>query len=306
MTSRQISRQFVLAVGVTLAAIFLLDVMGAIVKHLGGQYPPQQLAMFRNVFGIVPSLLVLVFTPDWHKSGRKIVIAQWKLGLARGGFLAIAQFCFYRSLTNMEFAVATTIVFSGPLFLTALSIPILSHKVGVWRWAAVMAGFAGVVMVMQPDGDAFNGYALLALAAAFFYSLGGVTARLFGESVPTAMLNLYSAAGAVTGSVAFVVFTDGFIPVASIQDWLWIFALGLAGGVAVLGMIWAYRIVEPSVLSPFQYFGIPFSFCLGWLFFDEAPFGQLVPGVFLIVGGGLLIIWREQIRDRSQSNIPRE
>ena len=61
-------------------------------------------------------------------------------------------------------------------------------------------------------------------------------------------------------------------------------------------MISAYRLARPSSLSPFEYFGIPFAFILGWFFFDEAPFGRLIPGVFLIVGGGLLIAWRERRR----------
>ena len=64
--------------------------------------------------------------------------------------------------------------------------------------------------------------------------------------------------------------------------------MGAAGGVAVFCLISAYRLADPSSLSPFEYFGIPFSFALGWLFFSEAPFEKLIPGVFLIVGGGRL------------------
>ena len=70
----------------------------------------------------------------------------------------------------------------------------------------------------------------------------------------------------------------------------------VVGGFAVLAMISAYRLARPASLSPFEYFGIPFAFVLGWIFFNEAPFERLFPGVFLIVGGGLLIAWRERRR----------
>ena len=73
-------------------------------------------------------------------------------------------------------------------------------------------------------------------------------------------------------------------------------------GFAVLALINAYRLARPSSLSPFEYFGIPFAFILGWFFFDEAPFEKLFPGVLFIVGGGMLIAWREH-RNRRQPNL---
>ena len=70
--------------------------------------------------------------------------------------------------------------------------------------------------------------------------------------------------------------------------------MGGVGGTAVFLLISAYRMADPSSLSPFEYFGIPFSFMLGWVFFNETPFDSLFPGVLLIVGGGLLVVWRER------------
>jgi drug/metabolite transporter (DMT)-like permease len=87
--------------------------------------------------------------------------------------------------------------------------------------------------------------------------------------------------------------TSGYQPVASLEDWLWIVAMGTAGGFGVLLLVMAYRRTEPSNLAPFDFFGIPFAFALGWIFFDETPFDTLFPGVILIVIGGLVIFWRE-------------
>jgi drug/metabolite transporter (DMT)-like permease len=111
---------------------------------------------------------------------------------------------------------------------------------------------------------------------------------------------MYSSAGALLGALAIVLVTTGYREVESLQDWGLLLGMGLVGGFAVLALINAYRLARPSSLSPYEYFGIPFAFILGWLFFDEAPFAKLFPGVLLIMAGGLLIAWREH-RNRNQS-----
>ena len=282
------------AIAIILLAIFLFDVMGAIIKHLGARYPAQQLSMLRNVFGLIPSVLVLFYSRDWRESGRPVRLVQWKLAIARGGFVTIAQFCFYLSLIHLEFATASTIAFSGALFVTLLSIPILGHRVGIWRWSAVGTGFVGIVLVMRPDAGSFNVYALLPVCAALGYAASSVTAQLFDKSVSTALINLYALAGALTGAVVLVVFTGGYVEVATYQDWLWLLAMGVAGGLAVFCLVTAYRLTAPSNLARFEYFCIPFAFFLGCMFFDESPFHRLIPGVFLISGGGLRIVWRQR------------
>ena len=82
----------------------------------------------------------------------------------------------------------------------------------------------------------------------------------------------------------------GLVEVVSVRDWIWLASMGFLGAAGVFFIVSAYRLTEPSNLSPFEYFGIPFSFMLGWLFFAETPFSRLIPGVFLI-------IWRERSRN---------
>ena len=293
MNTRHSPVSFVAAVATILMAIMLYDIMGAIIKHLGQHYPAQQLSMFRNLFALIPTLLILFWSQSWVQAGKPIVIRQWKLALARGGIGALAQISFYLSLSHLEFATATTMLFAGPLFITALSIPLLGNRVGLRRWLAVLIGFTGVMLVMRPATHSFTWYAVLPLCAAFGYASISVTARLFDKTVPTAVINIYSNAGSLVGSIALVIFTGGFVQIATLEDWIWLAAMGMAGGIAAYCLISAYRLAEPSSLSPFEYFGIPFSFCLGWIFFSETPFDRLIPGALLIVGGGLVIIWRE-------------
>jgi drug/metabolite transporter (DMT)-like permease len=285
---------FARAVCYILLAILLFDLQGVIIKFLGDRYAVQQLAAFRNVFGLIPSLLVLATSREWHSRGRKIAIRQWRLGLARGLSIAIAQFCFYLAITKMELATASTLTFIGPVLITLLAIPILGHRVGLWRWLAVLIGFAGVLMIMAPGRELFTPYSLLPLCAALGYSLSTVCVRLMDDDVPTALINMYASVGALAGALAILFSTTGYQPVEKTSDWALLLAMGMVGGCAVLGLISAYRLARPASLSTFEYFGIPFSFVLGWIFFDEAPFAQLIPGVFLIVAGGMLIAWRER------------
>ena len=298
MNTRANPVPFAIAALIMLMGVMLYDVMSAIIKHLGQSYSAPQLSLLRNLFGLVPTLFILFWSRNWIQAGKPIVIEQWKLALARGGVGTFAQISLYLALSHLEFATTTTIVFAAPLFVTALSFPVLSQNVGLWRWLAVLVGFVGVVLVMQPTTDSFNWYTILPLCAALGYATTSVSSRLIDESVPTAIVNLYYAVGTLIGTTTIVFLTDGFVSIGSIEDWVWIVVMGFTGGIAAYCWTSAYRMADASSLSPFQYFGIPFSFFLGWYFFAEAPLDKLIPGVFLIVGGGLVIIWREHFHKK--------
>lgn len=289
-----VASNFSRAVFVILIAILLFDFQGAIIKVLGDRYSVPQIATFRNIFGLIPSLLILYFSQEWHARGRSFRLPGIRLALLRGIAIATAQFFFYWSITIMDFATASTLAFAGPLFITALSVPILRNHVGWVRWLAVIIGFVGIVLVMQPGSDIFESKALLPVIAALFYALTSVLVRLFDESAPTALINLYTTLAALACSTLLMFTLDVYQPIQSFTDWIWMLALGLVGGLAVFFLIVAYRLTQPSNLSPFEYFGIPFSFAIGYIFFGEAPIETLLPGVFLIIGGGLLIVWRER------------
>jgi len=288
------NESFFKAVCIIILAIFLFDVQGALIKYMGGSYPVEQIAFYRNLFGILPNVLVLAFSAQWHKSGRSLRLGLWHLALGRGLLLILAQVCFYTALIHMELATASTLAFAGPLFVTTLSIPLLGHKVGWVRGSAVALGFVGVVLVMQPGSDAFSLTALLPVAAAFFYALSSLSARYFDAKEPTALISIYGSVGALSAALVLMWFNGTPIGLASVNDWLLFIAMGGAGGSAVFLLITAYRMTDPSSLSPFEYFGIPFSFLLGWYFFNETPFDSLFPGVLFIVFGGLLVVWRER------------
>lgn len=291
-----------LAIGLSLVALTLFDVMGLIIKHLSPKYFAAELSAWRNLFGMIPSLIALLSSKAWKAQGRPVRLRQWWLPLLRGVAVSLAQLMFYLALGTLAFATATTITYANAIFVTALSVPMLGEKVGWVRWSAVLIGFAGVILVVGPGRDSFTLYALLPLGAAFLYAVSAVSARLVDSEVPSPLLNLHTQAIAAVSACALALSFGGFSPIAGFTDFLWILAMGACGGTAVLCLIIAYRMTEPSNLAPFSYFGIPLAYVLGWAVFDEAPFADLFPGALLIIAGGLLIVWRERRRKRLSSD----
>jgi drug/metabolite transporter (DMT)-like permease len=287
------------AILISLLAVLLFDLMGLVIKHLSTSYGAAELSAWRNLFGLIPGLIALYSTRSWHDAGRPWRMRQWHIPVIRGIAVTFAQFCFYLALGRLAFATAATISYSNALFIVALSVPILGERVGVFRWSAALIGFAGVVLVMGPGRDGFSLDAILPLAAAILYAVAGVTSRLLDDDVPSALVNLHSSSIAAIGALGLALATGGFTPVASWADMGWIVAMGAFGGTAVLCIVVAYRMTEPSNLAPFSYFGIPTALLLGWVFFGEAPIGDLFPGALLIVLGGLMIVWRERRLARS-------
>ncbi|MEO9648401.1 MAG: DMT family transporter [Roseobacter sp.] len=284
------------AICLSLIALTLFDAMGLVIKLLSDHYSAMELSAWRNFFGLFPSVIAVYASRTWHKSGRPLFIRQWKLALTRGLFVTIAQVTFYMSLGYMAFATASSISYANALFITALAVPLLGEKVGLIRWGAVLVGFFGVILILQPGSDAFSIYALLPLCAAAFYALVSVTARMIDAEVPGPLISLYTQVSAVLASGAITLLSGGFTEIRSMTDLGWISAMGIFGGVAVLFLVASLRMTEQSNLAPFSYFGIPLAFVLGWVFFDEAPWATLFPGVIFIAAGGLMIIWRERNR----------
>jgi len=282
------------AVLILFAGILLFDMMGLIIKYLSPDYRAAELSAYRNLFGLIPSALALFWTPGWRSGGSSLRLRQWRLAIFRGVCVTFAQFSFYLSLGAMAFASATTISYAMALFMTAFAVPILGEKVGPVRWFAVCIGFVGVIMVMNPGADTFQWIAVLPLIAAALYAIAGVTSRLMDDDAPSALMNLYSSAVSAVGAIALTLATGGFSEMQSVEHLAWVVAMGAFGGAAVLCWVIAQRRTEQSNLAPFNYFGIPLAFALGWIFFGEAPFDDLFPGALLIAAGGLLILWRER------------
>lgn len=292
------SQSIIAAVAIILLGIFSFDMMGVLVRTLGDQYPVLQMAVFRNLFGIIPPIILIWRSGILNKIRPLNTPNMHGLTIIRSACVAVAQFSFYTALTKMEFATATTLVYTSPFLVAALSIPLLGHKVGVWRWGAITVGFGGIVMILKPFGGSFSPYMLLPILAALGYAVSSVLIRRYPDDASSSGIQVTQQLYTMLITVILLFLVAEPVPIASATDAGILLLMGIFGGTGVLCLIISYRLAPPSVIAPFEYFGLPIAFGLGWFFFQEMPFDSLFPGVLLIVGAGITVILRERYHQR--------
>ncbi|MDA8766967.1 DMT family transporter [Planktomarina temperata] len=282
------------AILVCLLAYLCFDLMSVHVRILSVRYSPQELSVYRNVLGVLPSILLLIYTRELSFDIKDYKIKKWKLAFGRGLLVALAQLLFYTALADLELATVSALGQTNAIFIVLIAIIFYREKVGAWRWSAVIIGFGGAVWIMQPGSNMFTWTAALPIGAAFCYAASMVTLRSFDVSISSAIIYLYSSVAAALGAILLATGTTDFSPIQSMSDALLIFSMSLCGGFGVVFLMYAFRQAPASVLAPFSYFGILTAFGLGWIVFDELPLDKLFPGVILIILSGLTILWREE------------
>ena len=282
------------AILVCLLAYFCFDLMSVHVRILSASYSPQELSVYRNVLGVLPSILLLMYTRELSFDIKDYKIKKWKLAFGRGLLVALAQLLFYTALADLELATVSALGQTNAIFIVLIAVIFYGEKVGAWRWSAVIIGFGGAVWIMQPGSNMFTWTAALPIGAAFCYAASMVTLRSFDVSSSSAIIYLYSSIAAALGAIRLATGTTDFSPIQSMSDALLILSMSLCGGFGVVFLMYAFRQAPASVLAPFSYFGILTAFGLGWIVFDELPLDKLFPGVILIILSGLTILWREE------------
>ena len=282
------------AILVCLLAYLCFDLMSVHVRILSASYSPQELSVYRNVLGVLPSILLLMYTRELSFDIKDYKIKKWKLAFGRGLLVALAQLLFYTALADLELATVSALGQTNAIFIVLIAVIFYGEKVGAWRWSAVIIGFGGAVWIMQPGSNMFTWTAGLPIGAAFCYAASMVTLRSFDVSISSAIIYLYSSIAAALGAILLATGTTDFSPIQSMSDALLILSMSLCGGFGVVFLMYAFRQAPASVLAPFSYFGILTAFGLGWIVFDELPLDKLFPGVILIILSGLTILWREE------------
>ena len=288
-----------IAIVTMLLAILCVDMYMVVIKFLGNEYTVFQLAVFRNIAGVIPLFILILFTKEYlsvfKNLNNKFIFLSFLRGL---GFLSMNIFIFI-SVINLEFATAMVLTFSSPFFIVILSIIFLRDKVGIYRWSAIFIGFFGVVLIMQPTSDIFNFYSIFPILTAIAWAFTVIILKFIPDGHSTAKIQLYTLTFNVIGGVILFLITTGHSDIKNIQDFFLMTLTGILGGTAAILFIYSYRLISASKMASFEYFGIPSSFLLGWLFFNEAPWEQLFPGVFVIVFAGAIIIWRDKVKEKS-------
>ena len=283
-----------LAITAMVIGVIFIDIHGLIVKFLGGEYSTIQLALFRNTFAIIPLILLLIYNKEssslFNNLNKKFILFCF----IRGSCFLLINVLYYIAINNMEFATASTLTFSSTFFIVILSIFFLGDKVGIYRWSAVIIGFVGVVIIMKPNSSIFSYYSILPILVAFLWAVQVIVLKFIPNNYSTGKIQFYSLSSSFLGSLLLIFFTTGHTNIESQGDFFILSLIGIFGGTAAILFIYSYRLIAASKIAVFEYLAIPSSFILAWIFFGEAPFDQLFPGVLLIVFAGLIIIWRDK------------
>lgn len=271
-----------------LLSMAVLSVMDAIMKELTAHYPSLQIAALRGLVSL-PFVIAWIL---WQKSGVAALLrVRWGWHVARGllGVLMLTSFIY--AIGTMPLSEAYTLFFVAPLMITALSVPLLGEKVGWRRWAAVLVGFGGVLIVMRPGFAAFSLATVAVLVGASCYALNAICVRILGRTDSTAAMSFWF--------MAFVAVGAGVLAMPEWQavrlaDTGWLIGMGISGALGQVLITEAFRCAPVSVIAPFEYSTLLWGVLLDLAIWGVLPGPIVFVGAAVIVGSGLYLIHRER------------
>lgn len=278
-------------IGFFLLATLLFGIMDALIKHLTVDYGTWQIMFFRAVFSLLPIGILIMRTGGVTSLRTKSVTAH----AARSLMGVAAAYRFFFAFGVMPLADVYAIGFAAPLFMTALSVPILKEKVGWRRWLAVLVGFGGVMVMLRPGQGMFTLLALIPLAGAFFYALSMLFVRALSRTESNGAITFYFVT--TMGVVSGVCMIPGF-RTPDAQGLGLLALVGIIGGMAQIVFTQAFRLAAPSLLAPFEYVAMIWAAGFGYIFFAEVPDAAIWTGCAIVAASGLYIIHRETVLHR--------
>ena len=213
------------------------------------------------------------------------------LQIIRPAFLVCSISSLFIGLTYLPIAEATVIGFVAPLFITALSVPILKESVDIHRWSAVAIGLVGVIIIIRPGGDLWHLASVMPLLGALFFALFQIITRLLAATERTHTTLFYTGLGGLAWSSLIVPFVWVTPSITHIFVFL---STGAMGAMAHLCMISAFDRAEASLLAPYNYTKLIWVSVLGYLIFNDVPSLDMWIGAIIIVSAGFYVLYRER------------
>jgi drug/metabolite transporter (DMT)-like permease len=299
--------------GILLAILgtIIFSVNDMAIKFLSGGYALHQVVLIRALVGMSVMVGFLLLT------GRGLGVLRTRRlrgHLLRTVIVILSNVCFFLGLAAMPIADALAVGYVGPIVITFLSAVALRETVGPRRWAAVIVGMIGVLVMLRPGAGVVEPGALLVLISAVFYAIGNLMVRHMGQTENSFAFSFYVQTGFILVSLAMGLWAgDGHL---ASDDPLWGFlfrpwvvpSLYDAGIMAISGvavfsggfmLAQAYRSTEAGLVAPFEYVGMPMGIFWGVVVFGTWPDTVAWAGIALICGAGLYTMWREGVRRKA-------
>jgi drug/metabolite transporter (DMT)-like permease len=273
-----------------LGAFFMFTVMNVFAKLLSAQHSVIEIAFYRNLIACLP-FLFMVFV----LGRREILVIRSKPSLVglRAVLGAVSLVTTFAAFSLMPMAETTVLLFTASLFIPVLGVFFLGEKVGPWRWAAVVIGFMGVVIMARPGGNVHMLGVTVALAAALMHATLQIVLRYLSryESPETVTFYFMVIGTLVTAlPLPFVAVTPTLAEVPLL------FGVGLSGALAQWLLSNAFRNAPAAIVTVFNYSGIVWATVFGWLIWNDWPLPQVLVGAAIVIASNVLIIWRESRR----------
>ena len=271
------------ALWILIGSLFL-SANDAVVKTLGADFHPIQMALFRYAIGLV--LLI----PWFVKAGRETWRTE-RIGthFARAVVAGVGQAAVYYGVIHLYLADATAVAFTRPLFLTLLAVLFLGEIVGWRRWAATAFGFAGVLVMVRPGGAEFDVAWAVALAAAVLFALGIVFIRHLAATEPSVRILFYYH---VFGIVLFAGPSAAVWQPPETDQLALLMAIGALTCAGMVCFVQGFSIGEASFVGPFEYLRLLYAAAIGFWMFAEVPSVWTGAGAAMIVASALYIARR--------------
>jgi drug/metabolite transporter (DMT)-like permease len=274
-------------------AMVFFVVNDALVKWVSTDLPTPQLIFVR---GVMTTALLLALAA-WMGQLRLWRSALTRSVPTRALIDSLASFTYLTAMFHMPLGNATAINLAGPLFLTMLAVFFLHERVSLGRWALILLGFAGVLLVVQPRAGEFNSYAWLCLLAAMLHAGRDFLTRLVPAQVPSLLITLSTAMMVTLLAGVWSMFEPWRAMSTTHIGQLFAAAMCLAAGyhLLTLSMRWG----DMSVIGPFRYSGLLMALLLGYLMWGDVPNGLAWCGIALVVAAGLGLLQAERLRKQA-------
>ena len=284
------------------AGVMVFSFQDAILKGLSGSHAVTLAIVLRSIVGL-PILLLMV---HYGSSLKALRTRNWGALVARGLTLLVSYTTYYMAFPALPLAEAVALFFTSPIFVTLLAWIFLHERVTPLAWAAVVAGFIGVLIILQPGTGLFKPAALLSLFSAAAYAMAMVLARKYGGREPTTVMSFYVNGVYLVGAsvIAGLVALFGIKPIGNpsidflVRPWAMpdmtdMFLMGMCGVIAAVGMsllTHAYRMGSSNLVTVFEYTGMFWVALWGYLLFAEVPNMTTVIGTVIIIASGILAV----------------
>ena len=268
-------------------ATILFSIMHASIKHISSGIHPFEVAFFRNLFGLI------VIAPWFIKYGiQPLVTKKIKLHFLRSFFNVIAMLTFFYALSVTPLAEVASLAFTAPLFATLLAIIFLREKIGIRRSGAIIVGFIGAAIIVNPDFKNINIGHMCILISASIWSVALIFIKILGRTESSVTITSYMVIFMIPLSAIAASF---YWVLPSLNDLLILAVIGIAGTGAQMLLAQALKEEDTGIIMPFDFLKLIWAVLIGYLVFSEIPAINVWIGGIIIFSSTLYVAYRERI-----------